>query len=92
MTSKGQITIPIQIREALGLKPGVRVDFYEFEEGAYALRPKTHSIKELEGCLSYAGPVITIEEMNQAVLDQATELDARTKSNSANDLADEECA
>ena len=41
MTSKGQITIPVKVRKALGLKPGVRVDFYEVEDGEYVLRPKT---------------------------------------------------
>jgi AbrB family looped-hinge helix DNA binding protein len=27
ITSKGQVTIPIEIREQLGLRPGVEVDF-----------------------------------------------------------------
>jgi AbrB family looped-hinge helix DNA binding protein len=27
LTSKGQVTIPIEIREALGLLPGTRVEF-----------------------------------------------------------------
>jgi len=80
MTSKGQITIPIQVRKALGLKPGVRIDFYEIEKGEYALRPKTGSIKDLYGCLAYDGPTITIEEMHQALLDRAGELDRATTS------------
>jgi antitoxin PrlF len=33
MTSKGQVTIPVKVREALGLKPGTRIDFYEIEKG-----------------------------------------------------------
>ena len=47
VTSKGQITIPIEVRKALGLKPGVRIDFYEVEDGEYAFRPKTGSIRDL---------------------------------------------
>jgi antitoxin PrlF len=27
MTSKGQITIPLAVRTALGLRPGAKVDF-----------------------------------------------------------------
>ena len=80
MTSNGQITIPIQVRKALGLRPGVRIDFYEIEDGEFALRAKTGSIKEMEGCLAYVGPPITIEEMNQAVLDHAARLDRATMS------------
>lgn len=80
MTSKGQITIPIELRKTLGLKPGVRIDFYEIEEGVYALRPKTGSIMEMRGCIPKLDHVLTIEEMNQAVLDHAAALDAAAKS------------
>jgi AbrB family looped-hinge helix DNA binding protein len=73
MTSKGQITIPIRVRKALGLKPGVRIDFYEVEDGEYAFRPKTGSIMDMEGCFPKLGYVPTIEEMDQAVLDAVAE-------------------
>jgi len=92
MTSKGQITIPAKVREALGLKPGVRIDFYEIEKGEYVLRPKTGSIMEMRGCLAYSGPTITIEEINQAVLDRAAKLDAATMSNAPENQPDGEAA
>lgn len=38
MTSKGQITIPLPVRERLGLKPGDHVQFL-FEEGRTVIRP-----------------------------------------------------
>lgn len=80
MTSKGQITIPVKVRKALGLVPGARIDFYEIEEGEYAMRPKTGSIMDMKGCLAFGGPTFTIEEMNEAVLDRAAELDRETMS------------
>jgi AbrB family looped-hinge helix DNA binding protein len=92
MTSKGQITIPVQVRRALGLDAGVRVDFYEIESGEYVLRPRTHSIKELEGCMAYSGPTITIEEMHQALLDRAGELDRATMSGGRERESDGEAA
>jgi len=73
LTSKGQITIPIEIRRTLGLKPGVRIDFYEVEGGEYAFRPKTGSIRDLEGCIPKLDHIVTIEEMNQAIHDGAAE-------------------
>jgi AbrB family looped-hinge helix DNA binding protein len=73
MTSKGQITIPVKVRKALGLKPGVRIDFYEVENGEYAFRPKTGSIMDLEGCIPKLGYVPTIEDMEQAILDAVAE-------------------
>jgi AbrB family looped-hinge helix DNA binding protein len=92
MTSKGQITIPIKVRRALGLKPGVRIDFYEIDDGEYALRAKTGSIMDMRGCLAYDGPTIMIEEMNQAVLDQAARLDRATMSDAPENQPNGEAA
>jgi antitoxin PrlF len=41
MTSKGQVTIPKTIRDALGLKPGSEVLFDLSPDGAVLLRGKT---------------------------------------------------
>jgi antitoxin PrlF len=90
MTSKGQITIPAKVRKALRLEPGVRIDFYEIENGEYAFRPKTRSIKELRGCLAYDGPPVSIEEMNQAILDHAARLDRATMSDAPENQLDGE--
>ena len=92
MTSKGQITIPVKVRKALGLKPGVRIDFYEVEDGEYAFRPKTGSIMEMEGCIPKPDHPISIEEMNQAVLDHAARLDAATRSDAYGNFSDGEAA
>jgi hypothetical protein len=56
------------------------------------LRPKTGSIMELKGCLAYDGPPISIEEMNQAVLRRAAELDEAIKSGSPDRRSDGEVA
>ena len=90
VTSKGQITIPAKVRKALGLKPGVRIDFYETADGEYALRPKSSSIIDMRGCLAYDGPPVTIEEMNQAILDHAAALDRATMSASIGNQRDGE--
>jgi AbrB family looped-hinge helix DNA binding protein len=96
VTSKGQITIPVKVRKALGLTPGTRVDFYEVEPGEFLLRAKTGSIRDLEGCLAHlippGTPPITIEEMNEAVLDHAAELDRATRSDVAENVKDGEAA
>lgn len=37
VTSKGQITIPKAVREALGVKPGSKVEFKALEDGHIAI-------------------------------------------------------
>ena len=51
MTSKGQITIPADIRKALGLTAGERVVFTQLDDGTTVMRAKTRSILELKGML-----------------------------------------
>jgi len=73
LTSKGQITIPLRVREKLGLEPGDRIEFVEVDEGKFQLIPRTRSIKELEG--RYQGKVsrpVSIEDMNAAIARRAS--------------------
>lgn len=51
VTSKGQITIPLQVRRALGISAGERVVFTEVADGTIVMRSKRRSILELKGML-----------------------------------------
>ena len=73
VTSKGQITIPVKVRAALGLLAGDKIDFVEIEKGQFAIKPRTASIRDLEGCIPRLDYVPTIEEMDEAILDAAVE-------------------
>jgi AbrB family looped-hinge helix DNA binding protein len=71
MTSKGQITIPIELRKTMGLGSGDKIDFYEVEAGQFRMVPRTASIRDLKGCIPKLDHIVTIEEMNQAIRDGA---------------------
>ena len=73
VTSKGQLTIPKEVRKALGIKPGTRVDFYEGEKGEYIFRPRTGSIRDLQGCVPRLDHIVTIEEMDKGIADAVAE-------------------
>jgi antitoxin PrlF len=75
VTSKGQITIPVRVREVLGLDAGDRVEFVEIDDGKFAIVAATRSIRELEG--RYKGKrsgSVSIEEMNAAIIRRASGL------------------
>lgn len=67
LTSKGQITIPAEVREDLGLKTGDRVQFIKGEKGEYILRAKTGSLQDVRGMWKWTGKPVTIEEMNKVI-------------------------
>jgi len=71
LTSKGQITVPIEVRKALGLDAGDKIEFVEIGEKQFAIQPRTGSIRDLEGCIPKLDYVPTIEEINEAILDAA---------------------
>lgn len=54
ITSKGQVTIPADIRRALGLSAGERVVFTRLEDGTTVMRAKTRSLNDLKGLLKPA--------------------------------------
>jgi len=65
LTSKGQITIPSQVRHALGLEAGDRVEF--------AIVAATRSVQELKGRFQgKRGKPVSIEEMNAAIARRAS--------------------
>ena len=82
MTSKGQITIPIELRKAMGLDAGDKIDFVEIEKGQFRMIPRTASIRDLEGCIPRLDHIVTIEEMNQAIHDGAAESYLKSLKNS----------
>ena len=55
LTSKGQTTIPKEIRDSLGMKPGDRMTFTLMPDGTVVLRMKSKSIVELAGVLHKKG-------------------------------------
>ncbi|AYF47571.1 AbrB/MazE/SpoVT family DNA-binding domain-containing protein [Pseudomonas fluorescens] len=70
LTSKGQITIPVQVRTALGLETGDRVEFVEMENGQFSIIAASHRVQDLKGLIRKPAEAVSIEEMNQAIAAQ----------------------
>ena len=67
LTSKGQITIPVQVRAALGLETGDRVEFVETEDGKFSIIAASKMVHDLKGLIRKPVKAVSIEEMNQAI-------------------------
>jgi AbrB family looped-hinge helix DNA binding protein len=66
MTSKGQTTIPKDIRKRLNLHPGDRLDFIVEEDGRVVMLPASLDASELAGMLKAPAKPVSVAEMNQA--------------------------
>lgn len=67
ITSKGQITIPIDVRVALNVEPGDRVEFVEVEPGRFEVIAATRSASELKGMFGKTAKRVSIDDMNKAI-------------------------
>ena len=72
ITAKGQITIPVKIRKALGLDAGARIEFEEVEPGLYAFKPAQRlPVTVLKGMFGKAKRTVSVEEMRAVVAKRA---------------------
>lgn len=74
ITSKGQITIPKEIRDYLKIDAGSKIDFVIDADGQVKLLPLNIPAKTLSGILRRPGMrAATIEEMEQATTEGASD-------------------
>jgi AbrB family looped-hinge helix DNA binding protein len=71
VTTKGQITIPVDVRRALNVEAGDRVEFVQIEPGRFEVVAATRSVRELKGRFGKPRRVVSIEEMDAAIAAQA---------------------
>ena len=65
MTNKGQVTVPKEIRERLGLKSGDKIAFTMLSDGTVIMRPNTRRLAAPPGLLTGTGQVrVPIEDMD----------------------------
>lgn len=71
LTSKGQVTIPKEMRDQLHLAPGDKVKFFMQPDGRLVILPKLPA-SALRGMFrSRRGPV-SLKEMDEAIAERAT--------------------
>jgi antitoxin PrlF len=71
ITSKGQVTIPVDVRNQLGLAAGDRIEFiFNHESGRYEVIPATRSVTALKGIIRKPAKPLSVEDMNAAMAER----------------------
>lgn len=66
VTSKGQVTIPKEIRDALDLEEGTEVEFALEDDGTLTVRPKKPAMERLRDVRrTLSGRDVDLEEMRR---------------------------
>ena len=71
ITSRGRTTLPKAVREALSIGPGDRLR-YVILDGHVRILP-VRPARRLFGALKHRGPAVTLEEMDRAIVEGASE-------------------
>ena len=71
LTSKGQITIPIDVRHNLHVDTGDRVEFVQMGPDRYELVAATRHVSELKGMFDKPAKTVSIDDMNKAIARRA---------------------
>lgn len=74
LTSKGQITIPAEIRHRLGVETGDRLEFVELPEGGFMIKPANDDVRSLRGLLRKPARPVSVDAMNAAIRERAGRL------------------
>ena len=67
ISTKGQITIPSEVRQALQVDAGDRIEFVEVEPGRYEFFAATRCVTELKGMFGKPKKTVSIDAMNAAI-------------------------
>ncbi|MDR1266630.1 MAG: AbrB/MazE/SpoVT family DNA-binding domain-containing protein [Propionibacteriaceae bacterium] len=72
LTSKGQITLPAEVRRKLGLRQGSSVHFIPDGDG-YRIEVRSTRARDLAGLLPKPARPVTLAQMNAAIAAAALE-------------------
>lgn len=72
LTSKGQVTIPKEVREALGLEAGDRLCFEVRDDGIVEVRAETLDLMTLFGAIKPRKRGVTLEQMKRDIAEAAS--------------------
>lgn len=67
VTSKGQLTLPVEVRRKLGINPGTKVDVVISDNDRMEIIPLTNSIKNLKGMVPKPKKSLSLKEMDDAI-------------------------
>jgi antitoxin PrlF len=70
VTSKGQITIPVEVRRRLGLEPGSRIRFVATDSDSYEIVRISGTIRSLKGLVPSPASPVTLADMDRAIAEQ----------------------
>ncbi len=72
LTTKGRITIPADVRKALGLGTGSRIEFVEISKSQFVIIAATNPVNALKGILRKPIEPVSLADMERSIAERGT--------------------
>ena len=80
LTTKGQVTIPKEVRAHLGVDTGDRLSFVIHDDGTVVVEPMTRHVQDLGGLLHRPGRrAVSVEAMDEGIATRMRETFGRRR-------------
>lgn len=73
MTTKGQMTIPVDIREQFHMEAGTTCLIVPIDQDRFEVYPKTVSLESISGRFRHAGATVSLADMDDAITEALAE-------------------
>lgn len=73
VTSKGQVTIPVEVRERLGIEAGTRVQFVPRADGTWEFVAAGGSVSSIRGMFASRTKNVTDGDLDDAIAEAVTD-------------------
>jgi antitoxin PrlF len=67
VTAKGQVTLPVEVRRRLGLRPGSKLEFIVIDDEQLEAIPVSETVSSLKGMVPKPRKVLSLADMDKAI-------------------------
>ena len=67
VTAKGQVTLPVEVRRRLGLKPGSKLEFIVIDDNRLEVIPISETVSSLKGMVPKPKKTLSLADMDKAI-------------------------
>ncbi len=67
VTAKGQVTLPVEVRRRLGLRPGSKLEFIVIDDDRLEAIPVSETVSSLKGMVPKPRKTLSLADMDKAI-------------------------
>ena len=67
VTAKGQVTLPVEVRRRLGLKPGSKLEFIVIDDDRLEIIPISETVSSLKGMVPKPKKTLSLADTDKAI-------------------------